>query len=252
MQSLLRSSPLLIVSDYDGTLAHFTAIPTEAYPQPKAWKAFIQLSHLTGVQIALLTGRDRSSILNLTNFPFPDSVVGGHGAELPGKAIRLSTAELELYNTIAAELKQLVQSATSAFIEEKPLSLVLHTRQCSAEIEDALIATATQLAESFPQIHFTLGKKVAEFSIRTCNKGDGLAWLVNNTHAKAAVFVGDDITDEGGFRWLRQNMPKNSYSLRVGPGETQANDRVDTIDDIADFFLAIYQIRSAMTHNKCC
>ena len=75
----------------------------------------------------------------------------------------------------------------------------------------------------------TEGKAVIELAVVQTDKGRALDVLRHQVGATAAVFLGDDVTDEKAFRRLRGS----DVGVKVGPGDTLASYRIDAPADVA-------------------
>jgi trehalose 6-phosphate phosphatase len=77
-------------------------------------------------------------------------------------------------------------------------------------------------------IETTPGKAVLDLSVVRMDKGAALDLLRERVAADAVVFAGDDVTDETAFARLRPG----DVGVKVGPGDTAAEHRVDAPSDI--------------------
>jgi trehalose 6-phosphate phosphatase len=66
------------------------------------------------------------------------------------------------------------------------------------------------------------GKEVLEIAVTDADKGTALRRLVTELDAAAAMYMGDDVTDEDGFRALGPG----DLTLKIGNGDTAARYRV--------------------------
>ena len=72
---------------------------------------------------------------------------------------------------------------------------------------------------------------MVEFSVVATTKGTALRQLRETTGADAVLFVGDDVTDEEAFAVLDGDA--GDVSIRVGTGESTADHRLGSPDDVA-------------------
>src|SRR5690606_12555750 len=78
-------APTLVVAcDYDGTLAPFVDDPTRAVPAPGATAALARLARLPRTTVALLSGRNRAALAEVSGAGAPVVLVGSHGSEWEG------------------------------------------------------------------------------------------------------------------------------------------------------------------------
>ncbi|MDF2583530.1 MAG: family hydrolase [Mycobacterium sp.] len=217
---------LLVTSDFDGTLAPIVNNPADARPLPEAAAALEELAGLPDTVAALISGRALSVLRELSGLSAGVQAVGSHGAEFDtGFAHDIDTALLaemvETLNSIAA-------GRPGVTVETKPASVALHVRNASDSDGAAALALATEAAGSW-DAHTTAGKAVLEFAVIVTDKGEAVDILRNRCAATAVVFLGDDVTDEKAFRRMRDG----DIGIKIGPGETLADFRVDSPADVA-------------------
>jgi trehalose 6-phosphate phosphatase len=113
-------------------------------------------------------------------------------------------------------------------VEPKLASVALHVRNASAaDGADAL--DAARAAARGWDAEVTAGKAVLEFAVISTDKGEAIDIIRDREGATAVVFFGDDVTDEKAFRRMR----KSDVGVKVGPGDTLAEYRVETPEDVA-------------------
>jgi trehalose 6-phosphate phosphatase len=217
---------LLVASDFDGTLAPIVSNPADARPLPGAAEALLALAGLPSTTIALVSGRALGTLRELSSMPPPVHLVGSHGAEFDtGFAHDI---DKELLNRIIAELTEIAANRPGVTVEPKLASVALHVRNASAaDGADAL--DAARAAARGWDAEVTAGKAVLEFAVISTDKGEAIDIIRDREGATAVVFFGDDVTDEKAFRRMR----KSDVGVKVGPGDTLAEYRVETPEDVA-------------------
>ncbi|QGU01290.1 Trehalose-6-phosphate phosphatase [Corynebacterium kalinowskii] len=224
---------LLVVSDFDGTLAGFS---TEALNVPvnrESINALMELGTVAGTHSAILSGRHLAGLQQVAGEVGGIQLVGSHGAE----GIELTDSQAALLDSLTAELDALIDGIDGAFIEHKPVHRVLHYRKVSPELHDDLVARARSLeAEG---VHVTHGKCIEEFSVVDVTKGTWISQARDRYNADAVVFLGDDFTDENGMRALGPN----DLGVRVGEGETLAHLRVPDLEAVEALLKELLQMR---------
>ena len=227
LDAVAETAHLLVASDFDGTLAPIVDDPADARPLPGAAAALTELSELANTSATLISGRALSVLRELSAAPLSVHLVGSHGAEFDtGFAHDLDT---ELLQRITAELDEIAKDRPGVSVETKPASVALHVRNASATDADAALAAARTASNGW-QAHTTEGKSVIEFAVVVTDKGEALDVLRGQTGATAVVFFGDDVTDEKAFR----RMHDADVGVKVGPGETLAQYRIESPADVAD------------------
>lgn len=218
---------LVIACDYDGTLAPFVDDPTRAVPAPGGVEALTRLADLPRTTVALLSGRNRAALAEVSGTAAPVVLVGSHGSEWEGGfATPLDDDEVALLARLHAELGEIADRAPGAHVESKPTAAVLHVRPVSdpAERERAM-SEAMAGPAALDGVFVTEGKNVVEIAVREASKGAAIERLVEESGAEVALFIGDDVTDERGFARLRPE----DVGIKVGDGETAAAHRVSDI-----------------------
>jgi trehalose 6-phosphate phosphatase len=216
--------PLLVASDYDGVLARLRDDPAAAVPEPGIAEVLGRLAATEGVTVALVSGRGVEDLRRTSGLTGPFRWVGSHGAEYDGPL----PAELAgRRDELARRLETLVAGTPGARLEVKPASVAVHVRQVADRDQaGALLAGARELAD--PSLTMKPGKDVLELAVTDAHKGGALRRLVEELGAAAAVYLGDDVTDEDGFRALGAR----DLTVKVGEGETAARFRVAGPEDV--------------------
>lgn len=240
-QTAHDGGPVLVALDFDGALAPLRDDPEGSRALPEAVTALARLGAHPGVRLALVSGRGVADLADKAEVPDGTVLVGSHGAErarwedgtLHREDLVLEPAAATLLEELRAGLTALV-AGTTARVESKPASAVLHTRGCDPDVAARLTAAALALGDR-PGIDAMHGKDVVELAVLTVTKGDALAGLRHDLGARALFYAGDDVTDERAFRTLRPE----DVTVRVGPGDTAARFRVDDPDGLAAVLLRL-------------
>ena len=217
---------LLVASDFDGTLAPIVNDPTGARPLPRAAEALIALAALPSTEVMLVSGRSLEVLREYSGMPTSVHLVGSHGAELEsGFAHDVDEA---LLARITAELNAIAEGRPGVTLESKPASVALHVRNASDADRDTALAAARAVGHA-SGAELTEGKSVLEFAVISTDKGEAIDIVREQVDATAAVFFGDDVTDEKAFRRMRTG----DVGVKVGAGETLARYRIESPDDVA-------------------
>ncbi|MGY1630716.1 trehalose-phosphatase [Geodermatophilus sp. SYSU D01186] len=218
LRELAGRRPLLVASDYDGVLAPLVGDPSAAVPSPGVGEALARLADRPGVVVALVSGRGVADLQTVSGLSGPYRWVGSHGAEFDGPL----TGELAARRDALAErLAPLVAAVPGALLEVKPASVAVHVRQVADRAAAAeLLAAADRDAD--PSLTKKPGKEVLELAVTDADKGRALLRLREELGAAAAVYLGDDLTDEDAFRAL----PAGDVTVKVGEGDTVARFRI--------------------------
>lgn len=191
----------LIALDFDGTLAPLVSDPDASRPVPGVVDTLADLAR-AGAQVAIVTGRDAATALRLGGLHDIERLVvsGLHGAETWQDGQLHTQDEPPGLAALRAGLPPLLRRTDEAvWLEDKRLSLVVHTRQ--AADPDAALAELAELlpplvAEQGLELH--PGKLVLEIRIPGPSKATALEQLLG-ADTPAALFAGDDFGDLPAF-----------------------------------------------------
>lgn len=212
--------PLLVVTDFDGTLSPIVADPAQAALAPGADQMLLRLGEFPGVHVAVMSGRGYCDLADRIGRLSEIHLIGSHGAEYGGPA---DTALEDQRDELVGELKTLVAPYEGAFLEIKPVSASVHTRRMT-DREAAADLRARTLAGPGSVAGRTVkaGKEVVEIAVVEADKGVALRRLADEVGAAAIVYFGDDVTDEDAFAVLGPD----DLGIKVGEGPTRAGYRL--------------------------
>ena len=237
--TVARVPRLLVACDYDGTMAPIVANPDDARPLDESAAALRELAALPSTGAALISGRALRDLATLSRMPAEVHLVGSHGSEFDtGFVHGIDGSAKALLRRIKDTLAAIAAEFPGVAIEIKPASIALHVRNADPVDADDALKKAMAAAQSW-DAQITEGKAVLEFAVIQTDKGQALDILRHQQGASAAVFLGDDVTDEKAF--LRLHGP--DVGIKVGPGETLAAYRVDEPEDVAAALTCLLQAR---------
>jgi trehalose 6-phosphate phosphatase len=186
--------------DFDGTLVALAERPDGIAVPPSLPPLLDRLSGALGGRLAIITGRalaDLDAHLAAPHF----AASGSHGLERrsAGGGVSRDAAPPGLAAARVA-LAHFAAGDSGLLVEEKPASVALHYR-LSPDREDEALSLADAVAAR-TALRPLRGKMVVELRPAGADKGDALRALMAQPPFIAArpVFVGDDVTDEDGFR----------------------------------------------------
>jgi trehalose 6-phosphate phosphatase len=239
LDQLSRRRPLLLASDYDGVLARLRDDPSAAVLEPGVAELLGRLATVDGVTVALVSGRGVADLQQTSGLTGPFRWVGSHGAEFDGPL----TGDLAVRrDELAAALAPLVDALPGARLEVKPASAAVHVRTVAdREAGRRLLADALAGPGAAPDLTAKPGKDVLELAVTDADKGSALVRLRNELGAEAVLYLGDDVTDEDGFRALGSR----DLTVKVGNGETAAGHRVPDLAAVRAVFERLVAALSA-------
>jgi trehalose 6-phosphate phosphatase len=224
--TLAGRRPLLVASDYDGVLARLRDDPSAAVPEPGVAEVLTRLSEADGVTVALVSGRGVTDLRTTSGLSGPYRWVGSHGAEFDGP---LSGELADRRDRLAERLAPLVARVPGAWLETKPASVAVHVRPVEDRDAAALLLEEARRATD-SSLTLKPGKEVLEIAVTDAHKGAALRRLMAELGVTGAIYLGDDVTDEDGFRALGPDH----VTVKIGAGPTEARHRVpDTADGLA-------------------
>jgi trehalose 6-phosphate phosphatase len=229
----LLSTTAALFLDFDGTLADIALHPDEVVVSEPLPELLLALRERLAGAVAVVTGR-RLAAVDAMIAPARLAGSGLHGAELRmngHEEARLST-EPGGAGPLARALAARFADDPRIYVEDKGAGVSLHYRRAperARECEEALRALAPR--ELFD---VTMGHLVVEARPRGADKGAALAALARLPPfaGRAPVFVGDDVTDEDGFRAAER---LGGYGVKVGPGPTAARYRISEVGGVHEW-----------------
>ncbi|MBF6349773.1 MULTISPECIES: trehalose-phosphatase [Nocardia] len=230
LATVARVPRLLVASDYDGTLAPIVSDPAKAYPHGESVRALRALAGLTGTTAAVISGRALRDLAALSRLPVEVQLIGSHGSEFDvGFVHAIDNDARQLLREVVTALSKIAAENPGASVEAKPASVALHVRNAAPEIGRRALDQARQGPASWVGVQVTEGKAVIELAVVPTDKGSALSTVRHQEGASAAVFFGDDVTDEKAFRVLCGP----DIGIKVGDGESLAKYRVDSTEAVS-------------------
>jgi trehalose 6-phosphate phosphatase len=225
---------VLVAVDFDGTLAPFVIDPMKSRAVPGALEALRAAAELSGVTVAVVSGRDLATLETLTGIGRQDGIalIGSHGAQTnlgdqtnPARGGALLDADATAtLGVVRGELEAIRSRYPTVRLEQKPAAVALHTRGVEPSVAAAATAAALEVGQRYPQVHLMPGKDVVELTVLEPDKGKVVVELARTTSSDATLYLGDDVTDERAFTAL--DPASGDLSVKVGDGETVAAQRV--------------------------
>ncbi|NUS91006.1 MAG: trehalose-phosphatase [Nocardia sp.] len=221
---------LLVASDYDGTLAPIVSDPAKAYPHGESVRALRALAGLSGTTAAVISGRALRDLAALSRLPVEVQLIGSHGSEFDvGFVHAIDNDARQLLTEVITALNKIAADHPGVSVETKPASVALHVRNAAPEVGRRALGQARQGPACWVGVQVTEGKAVIELAVVPTDKGSALSTVRHQESASAAVFFGDDVTDEKAFRALTGP----DIGIKVGEGESLAKYRVDSTEAVS-------------------
>ncbi len=219
-----RPGPLLVVADFDGTLAEGSRDPAAASIVPLARRALRRIARVAAarpqrVAVAILTGRTALDVAGRVRVG-GIAYLGDHGLQAGtfprgGDPGRLATTfrgghdgSIEPAETLARRVPEVLGRPPWLFVERKGPSVAFHVRQAEDRVAaraavEAAIETVDHELPPHDLAHYR-GRLVVDLRPRSAGgKREAFAGLVADLRPATVVAFGDDLSDADGFAVLR-------------------------------------------------
>jgi trehalose 6-phosphate phosphatase len=184
---------VILVTDFDGTLAEIVQDPAAAKALPESLDALRELVPLLA-EVIVLSSRTPAQLESLV--PIPDvRLIGDSGLSIPRRA------QKEALDRFNAEASRLLERIPGAWLEVKPASTAVHFRNTNMTGAE-MVALLKPLLDG-QRLEAALGRKVVEVHARKAGKGPALAALVPSEEPAGIVCFGDDENDRSMFDYVR-------------------------------------------------
>ena len=225
--------PLLLL-DYDGTLAPFRVDRTKARPWTGVREALARIQRQGRTRMVVITGRPAKEIGPLLRGypPVIDPMLevwGLHGSErlFPDGRRELEEAPPETQRRLNELREHLRHNNLGGQFEDKPNAAVMHWRGASPRTAKFIEMRTRELFEPLAKLEgLTLLPFEGGLELRVGrDKGAAIATLVAEAPPSSpVVYVGDDLTDEAGFKAVNQAQgPHLSVLMKPEHRETSAD-----------------------------
>jgi trehalose-phosphatase len=219
-----RPGRLLVVCDFDGTLAEGSRDPAAASVVPLARRALRRLAHISAARperaaVAILTGRTSADVAARVRVG-GITYLGDHGLQsgtFPrgGDPARIATTFRTGHETslvpaevLATRVPEVLGRPAWLFVERKGPSVAFHVRQAEDRVAaraavEAAIAEVDRESPAHDLAHYR-GRLVVDLRPRTAGgKREAFEGLLADLRPATVVAFGDDSSDADGFAVLR-------------------------------------------------
>jgi trehalose 6-phosphate phosphatase len=190
--AVVPPSEVVLVTDFDGTLADIVPDPAQTVARPEALQALSRLVRLLA-DVIVLSSRTNPQLEALV----PISgvrLIGDSGLAIPRHAHKEA---LESFN---ADVSVLIERIPGAWLEVKPASSAVHFRNTNLGGAQ-MLALLQPLLYGRPLAAY-LGRKVIEVHAPKAGKGSALAALLPGEDPAGVVCFGDDENDRSMFEYV--------------------------------------------------
>ena len=213
--------------DLDGTLLDIAETPEEVDPGQDEILLLGKLLRGTAGALALISGRALARIDQLFS-PLVLPAAWQHGAErrdAQGRRHR-HRFPVQSLRPAAGGIRSFAARHQGLVFEDKGASVALHYRLAPKLAEAALRAVREAAEPLGDAVEVQGGKMVVELKPAGCDKGKAIAQFMQEAPfaGREPVFIGDDATDEYGFRVVNA---MGGHTIKVGEGPSVARWRLE-------------------------
>ena len=248
-----RGTRLVLLSDFDGTLAEFDLDPTLPRIRSDAFAALVALSSLSHVTLGLVSGRRVTDLARRVPLGSEVYMAGLHGLEIAVGDRRWQhdavAPALSAARALEVALGPVVAATEGARLESKGPSVAVHVRGVRRDARAAVLDAADACAApwlSGGALKRLVGADVHEYlPAAAWTKGDAVRWIVHDVERRTGepawvAYFGDDLTDEDAFRAIDEGV-----SIVVGRRASTARYRLESTADVAAVLLDIAEAAAA-------
>ena len=237
----LGNRKIILFLDYDGTLSNIVNNPEEAIITPEMKEALKKCADK--YKVSVVSGRDMEDVRSKVNL---DNVIyaGSHGFRISGpKGLKMRHPEsaeiIPNLDDIEEELRNtFINQIDGVHIERKMFAIAVHYRNANEQDIPAINEKITKVTVNHPELKKGKGKKIFEIKPDlNWHKGKAIEWIMDtlkmNSKDTVPVYLGDDVTDEDGFKAIY----KKGIGILVGSHgkPTAAQFRLESVDKVKDF-----------------
>jgi trehalose-phosphatase len=247
VQAAVSSRPadhaFILLLDFDGTLAEFSADPAAPQLTPERCDVLERISQLPNVAVGIVSGRRLDDLRRRTRLPDRVYHAGLHGLEVEIEGRRINHPDLhsaaDRVEGLADTFRSIVREFPGAVIEDKTASVAVHVRGVPPDRRDLVLARADILSVPWiveGRVRRLEGDAVVEYLPNIGgHKGEATRWITADVEARLkqpawVAYLGDDITDEDAFRAITSGI-----SVLVGLRPTSATHKLNGIADVDHF-----------------
>lgn len=251
---------ILLLLDYDGTVAAIQDHPSLAYPDPSVRSALSAIAadfwedlfeeKPPRIVAGVLSGRALDDLRRRTCFS-EFAYSGNYGLEIDAFGLKYVNPDAESRREQLAGICRRIAEATDsipgAFVENKGLTATIHYRRTPDALARGLpVLLARILAPVTESFQVLRAHRAWDVIPRTgFHKGTAAAWMREAFgHDRLAIYIGDDRSDEDAFAELSDGL-----TIRVGePADSIARYWLPDLKAVAAFISWVRNARGAFSN----
>jgi len=215
--------------DFDGTLAELVDEPRDARLPEATRRVLRTLAQRPKARVFFISGRRRSDLAKRVGLP-GCRYLGLFGYE---DSARAGAGQSAAVQRLRAQAEERVAGLPNVWIEDKGLAFVLHHRDAAPRVRALARRRVGVIVRSSPAVRqFESAHGVEVVPRGVTGKGAVVSRLLRAPALRHAVpiYVGDDLSDEPGFRAARHGV-----TIQVGePRPTAARYRLASASDVRE------------------
>ena len=250
---------ILVIADFDGTLAEGSRDPGAATILPLARRALRRLARIAAVHpdrmaVAVLTGRTAADVASRVRVG-GIAYLGDHGLQAGtfprgGDPARLVTTfraghdgSIESAEILATRVPEVMGRPAWLFVERKGPSVAFHVRQAEDRVAaraavEAAIEVVDRELPPHDLAHYR-GRLVVDLRPRSAGgKREAVEVLLADLRPVAAIAFGDDLSDADGFAVLHEARRSGRLAAALAVAVTGPHGMPDEVRAAADWVVA--------------
>ncbi|QEE50945.1 bifunctional alpha,alpha-trehalose-phosphate synthase (UDP-forming)/trehalose-phosphatase [Flavobacterium alkalisoli] len=230
-----KTKKRLILLDFDGTLVNLQPKPEMAVPDDKLIKLLNTLASDEKNDVWIISGRNHEFLEEWLG-KLPIGLVAEHGGYIKrDKWESIINGTPEWKGRVIEIMHDYVDTNAESFVEIKEFGVAWHYR--NVEQRQGFLASRELLSLLKNQLYnmptqIIDGNKVIEVKHFLAHKGTTCKNNILNPDYDFVLSFGDDKTDEDLFEMLTGT---NEHTVKVGPGNTAAKYRVQSVEEVLSF-----------------
>ena len=242
---MARASALLVLCEFDGTIAHFVADPDSARPVDGALETLATLGGLAHTRVAVISGRSLESLRSVClSGGAADlcaiELIGSAGMEIESQMTLGLTAGARRARVLLVQAAgQVAETHPGVMVDEKPFGVALHVRGVAPADRHHAMQRLLELAGSLPQPVYSHARdEVLDLSVLPV----GQDWAIDalREQQQATVFYAGN--DEQALAALGPT----DFSCAVGAGCRGANLSVESPVDLVQVLVGVRDERARL------
>ena len=215
---------VLLLTDYDGTLAELAPTPQEAALTDAARDALSSVAGVGRFTIGIVSGRRLADVTERVG-PAAAYAAGLHGLEIESRSAAFRHYALNTARPIIEKVEKEAYVHLSwcpgVLLENKTYALTCHVRLAPDELAESALGTFEAIAEPYLEVgtlRMLIGARAMELlPAADWNKGRAVDWIRRQVSRRLGqpvpvVYLGDDRTDEDAFTALSDD----DFGIGVG------------------------------------